>query len=554
MGVFDWAESPPQPEPEHANGHTNTHTNGHQSATTETTGYGAAALTAELDRVAAATPNRDRNERLNTAAFNVAQLVNAGHVGGGEAEQALTEAARRTGLADTEIAKTLQSAGHGAGRKPRRDVPHPDAADPTVPTPTVLRVDETPEFWQSRPALAHVRDFARARRVSPWSLLGVTLTRVVGQVPPHVVLPPLVGGHASLNLFVGIVGPSGGGKGATESAADDCITFTTPDVAETHPVGSGEAIAHTYMTRRKNPDTGQLDVAQHTSRALFTAAEVDTLAALRARQSSTLMPELRKAWMGERLGFTYVDPAKRLPVPKHQYRLCLTVGIQPERAGVLLDDVDGGTPQRFLWVPAADPDAPEQRPDEPLGWVWQPPGWGLANSGKTVLEVCDQARRDIDADHLERTRGGVDALDGHAMLARLKVAAALALLDQRGRVDEQDWQLASVVMRASTACRETVQTRLSAAARQRNEAQGRAEAQRAAIVDEARDEAAVKRVRRVLLRRLDTADGEFITEGVLRRAVTSRDRSYYTDALVRLVDDGLVEREHGRQSFQYRRA
>ena len=35
---------------------------------------------------------------------------------------------------------------------------------------------------------------------------------------------------------------------------------------------------------------------------MFTVGEVDTFAALASRGGSTVMPELRKAWMGERLG------------------------------------------------------------------------------------------------------------------------------------------------------------------------------------------------------------------------------------------------------------
>ncbi len=69
-------------------------------------------------------------------------------------------------------------------------------------------------FWQERPVLEHLLTFARARMVSPWALLGVSLVRILAVVPPHVVLPALIGSHASLNTYVALVGPSGGGKGA----------------------------------------------------------------------------------------------------------------------------------------------------------------------------------------------------------------------------------------------------------------------------------------------------------------------------------------------------
>ncbi len=55
--------------------------------------------------------------------------------------------------------------------------------------------------------LRHLNTFARARRVSPWALLGVCLARAIVTVPPHVALPLLTGGSASLNVFVALVRP-----------------------------------------------------------------------------------------------------------------------------------------------------------------------------------------------------------------------------------------------------------------------------------------------------------------------------------------------------------
>lgn len=97
------------------------------------------------------------------------------------------------------------------------------------------------------------------------------------------------------NLFVALVGPPAGGKGGSESVGRDAIVFTghgaATDLPEL-PVGSAEGIARTFDINSASP----------TDRAIFTAAEVDTLAALFQRQASTLEGELRKVWMGERLG------------------------------------------------------------------------------------------------------------------------------------------------------------------------------------------------------------------------------------------------------------
>ena len=77
------------------------------------------------------------------------------------------------------------------------------------------------EFWNSRPVLDHILAFARARMVGPWALLGSLILRANASLDPNVVLPPTIGGVASLNTFVAFVGRSGHGKGATEAAARD---------------------------------------------------------------------------------------------------------------------------------------------------------------------------------------------------------------------------------------------------------------------------------------------------------------------------------------------
>jgi hypothetical protein len=91
----------------------------------------------------------------------------------------------------------------------------------------------------------------------------------------------------------------------------------------------GEGIGHLFWARDKDAQ----DIKRYTPAVILSAAEIDTLSALKARQASTLFPELRKAWMGEPLGFAYVAKEKRLAVPRHSYRLSLIVGIQPENAG-----------------------------------------------------------------------------------------------------------------------------------------------------------------------------------------------------------------------------
>src|SRR4029077_11681260 len=108
-------------------------------------------------------------------------------------------------------------------------------------------------------------------------------------------------------------------------------------------------------------------------------------------------------------------------------------------------DAAGGPPQRFGWLPAVDRAAPDLTPPAPLPRHYDPPDFdpgritpfsqGLAPAG-----ICENAREVGDHAALARLRGETAALDGHLLLTRLKVAAALALLDGRVDVDDDDWR------------------------------------------------------------------------------------------------------------------
>ena len=510
------------------------------------TRFGQAMLTQAADKLADAAGRAGRaggrHDTLVQQAVMLGGLIPSGHVTADAARQHLTQTARRI-IADDTRDREIDDAVNWGLEQGQQQPWEPDDDDP-LPAVTIIDAptqDTEAGFWQARQHLNHLHQFARARRASPWAVLGVALARIITTIPPHYMLPPIIGGPASLNLFVGIVAPSGGGKGAAEAAAADALIT---DPIHTAGVGSGEGILHQYVTYippkkgRKGEEDQPGRVEQHNDKVLFTAGEVDTLGALQQRQASTLMSELRKVWMGEELSFAYVDPTKRLKVEKHHYRGCLTVGIQPARAHAILDDADGGTPQRFLWLPGNDPDMPDHAPPEPPAIPWtHPAGHGRHGQGDVRLDVCDTATRTIVDAHIARNRGDGDALDGHALLCQLKTAAALALLDGRTNVDDTDWDLAAVVAQTSAHTRSKIVAELDEKKRQANRAKGIAEAER----EHTQDDAHVQRISRRLMRKVAAAGAGGVKRGDLRGSLNSRERSYYEQAIDRLVQAGQVE-------------
>ncbi|WP_406817396.1 hypothetical protein [Mycobacterium sp. M23085] len=391
------------------------------------------------------------------------------------------------------------------------------------------------DIW-AREELAHIRDFARSRRTGPLSTLGVALVRATCQIPPHVVLPPTIGGRVAINLNVAMVGRPGEGKGASEHAGRDAIQYWDRNLNPADPPpefspGSGEGIARTLMEMDKGKCT-----------ALFIASEIDTLAGLFARRGQTLEAELRKMFMGEGLGFSNANKDTKTRVEALTYRAGLIVGVQPLRAKVLLAGADGGTPQRFLWMPTLDPEMPVERPDpvKPRGitvpWLPDPP----AGDAKVDLKVCDAVQEAMDSHQVGLHRGApdVDPLDGHALLTRLKVACGLMVLAGRDEVNDEDWEIAGRIMQVSRVTRAGIQR----AADEQRRRERIAKAADAVAHDEYVSGSKLNRAKRSLAGHLaKLSPGEVITKNDLRHTLRGDlRRDYFDPAITELIDEGAA--------------
>lgn len=437
--------------------------------------------------------------------------------------------------------------------------------------------DPYEEFWERRPRHALVRQVARERRVSPWSVMGGVLAVVCAKVGPHVQLPPIVGSYASLNTFWAHVGASGGGK---DSGTDVALDLIECDDVPVHEIGTGQGIDASYTTT-----ITKVGPVQFCDTALFRVSEVDTIGAHAKATGATVLPTLRKAYSGQRLGAQYADPTKRRPVKAHYYRLALAVGVQPLKSGTLLDDADGGTPQRFVWLPTNDPHRPVTARNAPVtqvpaGGIWECPprlraqgemnvnsegdqemlkrGQGVAHLARIVIEVCETARNAILDAREERLdqdlMGDETGLNGHALLTRLKVAALLALYDDgRTSVTDEDWWLADFVMKVSDETRAVCLAALAVAKTRDNRAAGRADAER----EEARGGQDIARAARLVVaclnRHAGNADGGWVTSGKLRaNALESRDRDLFEMAVKRAEQAGQIERAESKRGHKFR--
>lgn len=408
-------------------------------------------------------------------------------------------------------------------------------------------------FWKSRPVLEHIHTFARARIVAPWALLGCVLARVLVTVSPQVQLPPLTGGRASLNLFVALSGPSGSGKDAAYGASEDCLDYGPAAYAD-KPLGTGEGLASMFVRW----DARAKEMCQYNTAALVFIGEVDTLGAISGRQGSTILPMLRQGAMGQTLGFSNAHDETTRIVQAHRYRLCLVAGMQPSRSGVLLNDRNGGTPQRFVYMPTVDPSTPDMEPGEPLPWRWPAPTFKPGPTGAfspATLLLPAHVKETIRSGRRAGARGETPPVDSHSMLTREKVSAGLAILDGRSEVNDEDWALSGVIMTISDRTRAMCAQALKVESRKENVGKALQEAERTVIVTERMDEVAIRKVSGRIKTRL-RMDGGAMPHSALRSSLTPGERNHWDPAITALVRAGEVFREkdeyRGRERIRYR--
>ncbi|HMS75078.1 hypothetical protein [Gordonia sp. (in: high G+C Gram-positive bacteria)] len=425
-------------------------------------------------------------------------------------------------LAAQHAARAAQSsADDGPEDAPATSTPDSDGRPQPEMTDTADGTVNRDDFFDQTDQLKTIRQWARARYAAPWAVFGAVMLRVAASTGPEVQLPGVIGDRASLNLMAAFVSASGGGKGISDKVA----RLAWPTEIHEEGIGSGEGIAALF-TPPKDDD--------RITRAIVSVPEIDTLTGLAQRQGNTILATLKAAAMGERLGSKGASSATSRRVDPHSYRLCLSVGGQPGHTGVLFDDTTGGTPQRFLWFLTTDPDMPADGGGDPDPLDTTAPSWRAEHDVVEIVYGPPEIREQIIGAHLARQRGESDALDGHAMLTRCKVAGVLAIMHGRSVVSALDWELSGVVMDESDRVREWLLTEARRAAKKKVRDRAISRAMGEEIIAERR----LERAKAAVLRWLER-DGELASRD-LRPKLKADIRDQFTAALAELEAVGDI--------------
>jgi hypothetical protein len=387
-------------------------------------------------------------------------------------------------------------------------------------------------FWLLRPLLQWCLEAGDARYLPPDLLLPFLLAQVRCLAGPWPQVPPMIGSTASLNLGLAVVAASGGGKSASAAVIAEA---GLPPV-KSGGLGTAEGVADLFGS----VVDGRMEF---TSRSVLLAVdEVEALFGVADRQGSVMFPTLRTMLTGGPVRIAY--RSKPVELPAREYATAAVLAGQPGKFQPMVSagELEGGTPQRFVWF-------------RPQGWeVPAPRGRRVLPVPPVPVRVPEQARRHFLLEFPEEVHvavqeawgqrfsgvaAGVAAMDSHRMLARCKVAALFALAEGRFEVSAADWSDSGALMRRSDAALEHVVSASRVEAQERLVQMGRSDGHRESAKRDVLHEAAVRRVAGVAARYV-LSHGE-CTRKQVRQAV-GRDRGLLDEALADAVERGVLVR------------
>jgi hypothetical protein len=205
--------------------------------------------------------------------------------------------------------------------------------------------------------------------------------------------------------------------------------------------------------RRQKVDGAWQNVQVHDS-VLFHVDEGEQLLQVARRDGSTSLGVIRSAWDGETLSTSGAQADTTRMVKHGSYRFVLVIGLQPDFAAAVLADKEtgAGTPQRFVWAAAGDPNAPDLPPRFPDALaVGSLPSGPIQVAHAVRLSIEERRRRAL------KEGGHDDPQETHSTQNQVRLAALLNIACHGGgRVDVADWNLAAELLDNSRQVRQAL--------------------------------------------------------------------------------------------------
>jgi hypothetical protein len=399
-------------------------------------------------------------------------------------------------------------------------------------------VEPEVDLWSLTPQLRHVKQAADKMGRNPFALLACLLARILAEAPAGIYLPGsedgAIGNRAALNLGVALVGTSGQGK--TSIISNSSSLLGPRNTVEGHP-STGQGLIQTYL----RPDADGNNVLIDDPRAFFFEDEIEKLGALGVDTGSTLFGEIRTMLTGGATGTNNATRERQRFLPAGSYNFQLVLGVQPAKAGVLLDGQDAGTPQRFIWAQVTAPNdalRSRDRPEWPGQLEWNDSFFMPLEVLDPIVTYPDWILEELEEHDFkvsqEGLQGGELSRFGHQNLLRLKVAAGVAFLHESIAIEDLHVEIADIILAASKKTQMECEQIVRKIAFERKKAAKHTDER---VDEEIRADKLTKLVKNAR-GHLERADGEWVGwHKGLRPA--ARDRAEYGDS----IWDALTEME-----------
>jgi hypothetical protein len=269
------------------------------------------------------------------------------------------------------------------------------------------------------------------------------------------------------------------------------------------------------------------------SNAFFMADEGQGMVKMMERSGSVLGETIRSLWVAATAGQANANAETRRIMDEHTYSMGMLVGFQQSTVQPLLADHAGGTPQRFVYCWTVDPTIP----DEIESHSPRQGGDFFASVTPTfhvsdgLVYMVQAVTHEIRRTHLERKRGTATAppMDEHDYLTKSKLAALLALMEDRYLVNEEDWSLAGVMYATSSNVRAAMvkygKARNAEEAQEKNKAHATKEGMAESASEEAREAHSAQRRVAKRIGNLVHDQSDIRTVGAVNRKLARRDQN-----------------------------
>lgn len=317
---------------------------------------------------------------------------------------------------------------------------------------------------EGRPNLEHCFDIAKVTGDRPIALVAGHLIQVNNEIPYTVKLRSSLG-EEPLNQVVVVVGGTGSGKTAVIRNAESALYWRYPRLRTYHgptePV-SGEGANMVFQReirgKRGTPPTYTWRHAERNE--LFLIDEVGLLEKRAARQGSTMLETVLVHHSGSHISRAKADGSV-MSMRAGQYKVNWVIGTQPKRSDFFFGEsaIAAGLAGRCLWVPVTIEDVGQDVEDD--DWDYDSsyeiephtvklPNWGPASSwGPIYIEPTADLHRELRRARKLGQLGRVNPLESHTARNKARLAAILAIADNRLVMNDEDVELAEILTQIS---------------------------------------------------------------------------------------------------------